>query len=98
MIGGYLHFIALLVQIILRHSQKKQSIAYFQNPNYDANISCLPTCVESDDKVKYRDIKAGQYLMQNLGNHRLKILFSRICGEYFSSLLRMNRYVMMLGQ
>ena len=45
-------------------SKRRQSIAYFQNPNYDANISCLPTCVEIDDKVKYRDIKAGQYLME----------------------------------
>jgi len=45
-------------------SKRRQSIAYFQNPNYDANISCLPTCVESDSKAKYRDIKAGQYLME----------------------------------
>ena len=45
-------------------SKRRQSIAYFQNPNYDANISCLPTCVESDGKAKYQDIKAGQYLME----------------------------------
>ena len=43
--------------------KKRQSIAYFQNPNFDAAISCLPTCTTQKNKPKYDDVKAGQYLM-----------------------------------
>ena len=43
--------------------KKRQSIAYFQNPNFDAAISCLPTCTTQENKPKYDDVKAGQYLM-----------------------------------
>ena len=44
-------------------TEKRQSIAYFQNPNFDAEIKCLPTCIQSDNEEKYQTIKAGEYLM-----------------------------------
>ena len=44
-------------------TNKRQSIAYFQNPNFDAEISCLSTCLEKGVAPKYRSIEAGQYLM-----------------------------------
>jgi len=44
-------------------TDKRQSIAYFQNPNFDAKISCLSTCKENEAAPKYRSIEAGQYLM-----------------------------------
>ncbi|MGI9262956.1 MAG: isopenicillin N synthase family dioxygenase, partial [Woeseiaceae bacterium] len=31
-------------------SPRRQSIAYFMNPNYDAEITVLPTCLETDEK------------------------------------------------
>jgi isopenicillin N synthase-like dioxygenase len=44
-------------------TDKRQSIAYFQNPNFDAAIKCLPTCIQSDNQAKYQTIMAGKYLM-----------------------------------
>ena len=43
--------------------KRRQSIAYFQNPNFDAEISCLPTCLDKNNQSKYQDIEAGLYLM-----------------------------------
>jgi isopenicillin N synthase-like dioxygenase len=43
--------------------KRRQSIAYFQNPNFDAEISCLPTCLSDGLSPKYQSIKAGNYLM-----------------------------------
>ena len=43
--------------------ERRQSIAYFQNPNFDAEISCLPTCLDDNNQSKYQNIEAGQYLM-----------------------------------
>ena len=38
--------------------KRRQSIAYFQNPNFDAEISCLPTCLDNNNQSKYQDIEA----------------------------------------
>jgi isopenicillin N synthase-like dioxygenase len=43
--------------------QCRQSIAYFMNPNYDAMISAIPTCVVASNKVRHSPILAGQYLI-----------------------------------
>ena len=42
---------------------RRQSIAYFQNPNYDAEIRCIPTCLSGDAPAKYSPVPAGKYLM-----------------------------------
>ena len=42
---------------------KRQSIAYFMNPNYDANIDAISTCVEDSTSPLYPSVQAGQYLM-----------------------------------
>ncbi len=42
---------------------RRQSIAYFQNPNYDAEIRCIPTCLSDDTPAKYSPVPAGEYLM-----------------------------------
>ncbi|MDA9109825.1 hypothetical protein N9K05_05280 [Woeseiaceae bacterium] len=44
-------------------TSRRQSIAFFQNPNFDAKINCLPTCLEESTTPKYSCIEAGQYLM-----------------------------------
>jgi len=40
---------------------RRQSIAYFMNPNYDAEIHSLPTCV--DNGIPGPAVTAGQYLV-----------------------------------
>ena len=48
--------------------QRRQSIAYFQNPNFDAEISCLPTCLPAGDSARYPPVLAGSYLMQKFAS------------------------------
>jgi isopenicillin N synthase-like dioxygenase len=43
---------------------KRQSIAYFMNPNYDAVIKTIPTCLDDNGKSAYGSVLAGDYLMK----------------------------------
>ncbi len=45
------------------NSKRRQSIAYFMNPNFDAEITAIPTCVKDGDRAKYPPVKAGDYLI-----------------------------------
>lgn len=47
-------------------SPPRQSIAFFCNPNFDANISCLPTCVEDGQKPKYPPVMTEEYIVGRL--------------------------------
>lgn len=42
----------------------RQSLAFFHNPNFDAEISCIPTCRKPGEDAKYGAVLAGQYLME----------------------------------
>ena len=39
--------------------QPRMSIVFFQQPNEDAVISCLPTCMDADHPAKYEPVSAG---------------------------------------
>ncbi|KAL0573114.1 hypothetical protein V5O48_008836 [Marasmius crinis-equi] len=41
----------------------RQSIAFFSNPNFDAEISCLPNC---GTKAKYPPVNTGDYIVGRL--------------------------------
>lgn len=41
---------------------RRQSLAYFLNPNFDAEIGCIPTCRKPGEPAKHRSVLAGQYL------------------------------------
>lgn len=41
---------------------RRQSIAYFQNPNPDARIAALPGCVPTGELPGYEPVQAGPYL------------------------------------
>ena len=41
----------------------RQSIAYFMNPNYDARIETIPTCVGTGEKALHSPVLAGEYLI-----------------------------------
>jgi hypothetical protein len=36
---------------------------YFQNANWSAEISCLPTCLKPGEKPRYPPVLAGPHLM-----------------------------------
>jgi isopenicillin N synthase-like dioxygenase len=37
------------------------SIAFFQQPNYDAMIECLPTCTQPGQKPRYEPVTSGAH-------------------------------------
>jgi isopenicillin N synthase-like dioxygenase len=43
--------------------RRRQSIAFFHNANWDASITCLPTCLAEGEQPKYPPIEAGPHLM-----------------------------------
>jgi len=47
-----------------RPSPSRMSLAFFQQPDWDAPIECLPTCLASGEKAKYPGVTSGRYLME----------------------------------
>jgi len=45
---------------------RRQSIAYFLHPNYDARVSCLPGCQRPGETPKYPPILAGEHMREKL--------------------------------
>jgi len=45
---------------------RRRSIAWFQQPNHDALIEVLPTCVSDENPARYKPITAGAHLMAKL--------------------------------
>jgi isopenicillin N synthase-like dioxygenase len=43
-------------------NSRRQSLVFFHNPNYDAEITCLSTCLSADTPPKYPSITSGDYL------------------------------------
>ena len=44
----------------------RQSVAFFCNPNFDAEIACLPNCLGLGMKGKYPPVKVGDYIVGRL--------------------------------
>jgi isopenicillin N synthase-like dioxygenase len=42
---------------------RRQSMPYFQNANWSAEITCLPTCLAAGETAKYAPVLAGPHLM-----------------------------------
>ena len=47
-----------------RGSTRRQSIAFFHQPNWDAEIACIPTCIAPGESAKYPPVKSGEHLMR----------------------------------
>ena len=46
---------------------RRQSIVFFQQPNWDAEIACIPTCLVPGETRKYPPVTSGRYLMERFG-------------------------------
>lgn len=44
------------------HDSLRQSIVFFHQPNYDAMVECLPSCLAPGEKAKYAPISSGDHL------------------------------------
>jgi isopenicillin N synthase-like dioxygenase len=51
---------------------RRQSMPYFHNANWSAEISCLPTCLEPGERPRYEPVLAGPHLM---GKFRRSVTF-----------------------
>jgi isopenicillin N synthase-like dioxygenase len=45
-------------------SARRLSIAFFHQPNWHANITCLPSCLAEGEMPLYGPVKSGPYLME----------------------------------
>jgi isopenicillin N synthase-like dioxygenase len=44
----------------------RTSIAFFQEPNYDAVVECLPTCTAPDDPPRHEPVVAGEWIARKV--------------------------------
>jgi isopenicillin N synthase-like dioxygenase len=50
---------------------RRLSIVFFHHPNYDATVSCLPTCVEPGAAPKYEPISVSDYYSMKKSQQRM---------------------------
>ena len=46
----------------LAGDSRRISLVFFHNPNYDADVSCIPTCLKPGDMPKYPPTTSGEHL------------------------------------
>lgn len=44
----------------------RMSVVFFHQPNYDAQISCIPTCTTADDPPHHEPVTSGQWVLDKL--------------------------------
>ena len=47
-----------------KNNKTRVSLAFFQQPDWDARIECIPTCLDPGEKSKYSIVTSGRYLME----------------------------------
>ena len=45
---------------------QRQSVGFFLHPNYDALVTCLPTCTDPEHPPRYPPILAGEHMLAKL--------------------------------
>lgn len=50
----------------LASRSRRQSIAYFLHPNYDADVACIPTCVAPGAAPLHAPIRAGDHMRMKM--------------------------------
>ncbi|MGF7235589.1 MAG: isopenicillin N synthase family dioxygenase [Frankia sp.] len=48
----------------LAASSRRQSLIFFHNPNYDAVVDCIPSCLEAGAEPKYEPTTSGRHLRE----------------------------------
>ena len=50
-------------------SSRRLSLVFFHQPNPDALIDCIPTCVDANHGKKYQPVNAGDYISAKINRH-----------------------------
>ncbi len=48
---------------------RRLSLVYFHQPNDDAVIECIPTCVDAAHPPRYAPVTAGEHIARKIGKH-----------------------------
>jgi isopenicillin N synthase-like dioxygenase len=54
-------------RVLNRGGKERYSVAFFLDPNPDAEVACLPSCVSADNPARYPPISGAEHLMERLG-------------------------------
>ena len=57
-------------RVVNRSARERYSIAFFYDPNPDAIVETIPSCVQQGEGVRYRPILAADYLQHRLDASR----------------------------
>ncbi len=55
---------------------RRQSVVFFQNPNYDAAVACLPSCSDADHPAKYPPTTSGGHLREKFVSTQQAIAYA----------------------
>ena len=53
-------------RVVNRSGRERYSIAFFYDPNPDAEVAVIPSCVEPGESVRYEPVLAADYLKLRL--------------------------------
>uniref|UniRef100_UPI0031382285 isopenicillin N synthase family dioxygenase n=1 Tax=Ferrovibrio terrae TaxID=2594003 RepID=UPI0031382285 len=62
-----LHRVANPPRDIAADQTRRMSLVFFHQPNYDAEVACLPTCQDAGAPAKYRPTTSGDHLLGKIG-------------------------------
>jgi isopenicillin N synthase-like dioxygenase len=48
-------------------SSARLSLVFFHQPNYDARVECLPSCIDASHPAKYPPMTSGAHLLSKIG-------------------------------
>lgn len=62
-----LHRVANPPRDVAADQTRRMSLVFFHQPNYDAEVTCLPTCQSAGAPAKYRPTTSGDHLLGKIG-------------------------------
>ena len=51
------------VHRVITTGRERYSIPFFFHPNFDTQVTCLPTCCSAENPAKYKPTTSGQHLL-----------------------------------